>query len=38
MVFSLLGMYLATGIILLVMKGKQVVPIGIPAAPATAKA
>jgi succinate-acetate transporter protein len=38
MVFSLLGMYLATGIVLLVMKGKQVVPIGIPSAPAASKA
>lgn len=38
MVFSLVAMYLAAGIILLVMKGKQVVPIGIPSAPAAAKA
>jgi len=38
MVFSLVAMYLAAGIILLVMKGKQVVPIGIPAAPASSKA
>ncbi len=38
MIFSLLGLYLGTGIVLLVMKGKQVVPIGIPASPAASKA
>lgn len=38
MIFSLLGLYLGAGIILLVMKGKQIVPIGIPSAPAASKA
>jgi len=38
MIFSLLGLYLGAGITLLVMKGKQVVPIGIASAPASSKA
>lgn len=38
MAFSLLGLYLAAGIAMLVMKGKQVMPIGIQSAPAAAKA